>query len=178
MKAELDKRRMNDPEHLRLRLERLAVEAKSISRMVPEGFSAARNLLDSATPGCLDDLENITVRREIRLRRLRDDLFPDGLFADPAWDLLLDLYTAHLDGVPISVTSACIAACVPPTTALRWITRLEQFGLVVRSADALDGRRTHLCLSSQALDFMRKWAAAMRGQNMDYRVDKGRLNIG
>ena len=103
------------------------------------------------------------VRQAIRLRRRRDALFPDGLFADPAWDLLLDLYLAHLNGTSISVTSACIAACVPPTTALRWISKLEKARLVERSSDVLDQRRIYLHLTDAAVESMRKWIVEASG---------------
>ena len=47
-------------------------------------------------------------------------MFGEGLFADPAWDIMLDLFAARIEGKDITVSSAGIAACVPPTTALRW----------------------------------------------------------
>jgi hypothetical protein len=59
-------------------------------------------------------------RRYLRHRRERERLLPD-LFADPAWDILLDLFAASIERRPVSVSSACVAAAVPPTTALRWI---------------------------------------------------------
>ena len=49
-------------------------------------------------------------------RRMRAKLFGDAdLFAEPAWDILLDLYTAHCEGKLLPVTSACIGAF--PTTS-------------------------------------------------------------
>jgi hypothetical protein len=42
----------------------------------------------------------------------------EDLFADPGWDILLDLYAARQEGKQVSVSSLCIAAAVPPTTAL------------------------------------------------------------
>lgn len=68
------------------------------------------------------------LRRAIRSRRLRDEFFMPGLFADPAWDMLLDLYAAELEDQPVSVSSLCIAAAVAPTTALRWIARMRRTG--------------------------------------------------
>jgi hypothetical protein len=41
--------------------------------------------------------------RSIRARRLRDGLFGEGLFEEPAWDMLLDLYAAHLEAPRIGV---------------------------------------------------------------------------
>lgn len=90
------------------------------------------------------------VRAIIRARRLRDQFFRGGLFADPAWDMLLDLMAARLEGTRVAVSSLCIAAAVPPTTALRWIKALTDRGLFLRSADPQDGRRVYIALSEDA----------------------------
>lgn len=89
--------------------------------------------------------------RFTRLRRKRDSIFGDRLFADPAWDMMLDLFQASKkDSRPISVTSLCIASAVPNTTALRWIDALVQKGLLARQADVRDGRRTFVSLTQEA----------------------------
>ena len=90
------------------------------------------------------------VRAMIRARRLRADYLPADLFADPAWDILLDLMAARLEGKKVAVSSLCIAAAVPPTTALRWIAILTERGLLRRVADPGDGRRIHMELSGEA----------------------------
>lgn len=90
------------------------------------------------------------VRSIIRARRLRDSYFKGGLFADPAWDMLLDLMAARLEKHRVAVSSLCIAAAVPPTTALRWIKTLTEKGLLVRRADPADGRRVYIELSDEA----------------------------
>ena len=83
-------------------------------------------------------------------RRERARFFPDGLFADPAWDMLLDLLAAGLAQTRVSVSSLCLASNVPSTTALRWIKALENDGLVMRQADPHDGRRYFVTLSQKA----------------------------
>ncbi|HEX9933459.1 MAG TPA: MarR family transcriptional regulator [Allosphingosinicella sp.] len=90
------------------------------------------------------------VRAMIRARRLRDSYFKGGLFADPAWDMLLDLMAARLEKHRVAVSSLCIAAAVPPTTALRWIKTLTDKGVLVRCADPADGRRVYIELSDEA----------------------------
>lgn len=90
------------------------------------------------------------VRERIRQRRLREKLFGTDLFADPAWDMMLDLYAAQLEGNEVSVSSLCIAAAVPTTTALRWIKLLSQRGWLLRSHDPGDGRRVNMHLSETA----------------------------
>ncbi|MGH6924028.1 MAG: winged helix DNA-binding protein, partial [Propylenella sp.] len=90
------------------------------------------------------------VRTIIRARRLRDQYLHADLFADPAWDMLLDLLAARLADERVAVSSLCIAAAVPPTTALRWIKTLCEHGLFVRSADPQDGRRVFIELTDEA----------------------------
>ncbi len=92
------------------------------------------------------------VRSLIRVRRLRDQFFPRDLFADPAWDMLLDLMAARLEQSRVAVSSLCIAAAVPATTALRWIRTLAEHGLFVRRQDPEDGRRIFIELSDNAAD--------------------------
>lgn len=99
------------------------------------------------------------VRQVIRQRRLRDELFEAELFADPAWDMLLDLYAAKLDRSRVSVSSLCIAAAVPATTALRWIKTLTESGLFERHADIHDARRIFVQLSEGATQAMHRYFA-------------------
>jgi DNA-binding MarR family transcriptional regulator len=102
------------------------------------------------------------VRALLRARRLRDQVLAQDLFADPAWDILLDLMAAHLEGNKVSVSSLCIAAAVPPTTALRWIQQLTDRGLLERRADPLDGRRIFITLSEVGLSAVQSWFDASR----------------
>jgi DNA-binding MarR family transcriptional regulator len=94
-----------------------------------------------------------------RARRARESSFGDhgDLFGEPAWDTLLDLFVAREAGRRVSVSSACIAADVPATTALRWLSLLEQRGLVERCADSGDGRRIYIGLSDTAHALMCRW---------------------
>lgn len=96
-----------------------------------------------------------TVRSSIRDRSQRDRFFPSELFADPAWDMLLDLYLSEIIQRRVSVSSLCIASNVPDTTALRWIASLERDGLIERTSDPFDKRRYFMSLTGkgrQAMD--------------------------
>ena len=101
------------------------------------------------------------VRKAIRARRLRNRPFPDVLFEDPAWDMLLDLYAARLERAQVSVSSLCIAAAVPPSTALRWISKMTEDGLFVREPDPFDRRRAFMALSDGAVDQMNRYFATL-----------------
>lgn len=106
--------------------------------------------------------EAASVRAAIRARRLRGQFFDASLFADPAWDMLLDLFAARLERAAVSVSSLCIAAAVPPTTALRWIATMTEAGLFERQDDPLDRRRAYVTLSERAFEGMVGYAAALR----------------
>jgi hypothetical protein len=106
------------------------------------------------------------IRAAIRSRRLRAQFFAGELFADPAWDMLLDLFAAELEQTRVSVSSLCIAAAVPPTTALRWIGTLHDAGLFERHADPADRRRAYIALSAKGLAGMRSYIAAAKRQGL------------
>jgi len=87
-----------------------------------------------------------------KVRRQRELVFGEkDLFSDPCWDILLDLFIAHRRNQDISVTSACLAAQVPATTALRWMTVLEKLGLIERQKDTADSRRRFVRLTDKAI---------------------------
>jgi len=99
------------------------------------------------------------VRDVIRARRLRARFFDEELFADPAWDMLLDLLQAEIAQHRVPVSSLCIAAAVPATTALRWIKTMTDNGLFNRRADPHDGRRVFIELAPAASLAMRRYFA-------------------
>jgi hypothetical protein len=99
------------------------------------------------------------IRRIIRQRQQRARFFDGDLFADPAWDMLLDLTAARAEHTRVSVTSLCIASGVPPTTALRWIGQMTEAGLLQRIEDETDRRRAFITLTDKAADAMARYFA-------------------
>lgn len=96
----------------------------------------------------------LVVRDLIKARRKREQTFGLDLFADPAWDILLELYAASLAQRRMSVSGVCAVSAVPPTTALRWIEKLDRKGFLVREQDQFDGRRIWVRLSGRAKSMM------------------------
>lgn len=103
------------------------------------------------------------IRALVRARRMREQYFGTGLFADPAWDILLDLFAAHLEGDEIAVSSLCIAAAVPPTTATRVIRMMTDRGLLQHADDPRDGRRIFVALTPATLARLNEYFEAIRG---------------
>ena len=135
------------------RKEVLALQQRIDALTLPQGFSPAENKDGTLTK----DAEFFVskVRSVLRFRDLRRNVFDDDIFADPAWDLLLDIFACDLSQQRMSVTAACHSARVPATTALRWIKVLEERGLVVRRSDPRDGRRVFVSLTEEAFTKMR-----------------------
>ena len=101
------------------------------------------------------------VRSAIRSRSQREKFFPSELFADPAWDMLLDLYLSEIIQRRVSVSSLCIASNVPGTTALRWIASLECEGLVDRTSDPFDKRRYFMSLTDKGRRAMDEYFSSL-----------------
>lgn len=93
----------------------------------------------------------------LKARRLRENMFGSALFADPAWDILLDLYTARARGERVQITSLSLAARVPHSTAIRWARIMTRHGLLVREKDPKDGRRVHVTLSEETWAMMKDY---------------------
>lgn len=119
---------------------------------------------------CLDafaDLELESLKLAVALyglRRKRDAASARrGLFGEPGWDILLDLYIADRRRTEVQVSSVCLDAGVPSTTILRWIARLEQEGLIYRIADNADARRRYVRLTEEGHEMMRNILRTIAG---------------
>jgi len=100
----------------------------------------------SDSPIKLETLRDLA-KHQYQERSRRANLFNADLLGEPAWDILLDLFIAAVNGKSVSISSSCIASHVPPTTALRWLSVLEQTGLINKAGDQSDKRRTWVVLS-------------------------------
>lgn len=103
--------------------------------------------------------------RELKsIRRDRSTYFPDELFSDPCWEMLLDLYDARLGAEEVTVTSLGAASGVPLTTALRRMEALQKHGLIDRVEDSDDKRRTIMKLTEHGLRAVENFFEAYLGR--------------
>lgn len=92
-------------------------------------------------------------------KTLQGQLGPD-LFADPALQILLDLYVSRAHDRAVPTSAACMAAGVPTTTALRWINILARRDMVVKRPHPTDRRFTYLELSPAAVESLETYLRA------------------
>lgn len=105
------------------------------------GYSACTQ---PQVPSRLTSKQIYDARREVdKIMNMR------GFSATPAFDTMLDLHINAAADRAVSVSSACIGAACPPTTALRWLHVLENLGLIGRSPDPFDHRRAFLSLTTE-----------------------------
>jgi DNA-binding MarR family transcriptional regulator len=144
------------------RLRQLSDEVSRIAATLARlssGPGSPPRALETVHAGDVPPLSVEIVRNVIRARRLRSRYFAEDLFADPAWDMLLDLLQAEIAQLRVPVSSLCIAAAVPATTALRWLKTMVAKGIFVRRADPHDGRRVFVELAPEASHALRRYFA-------------------
>lgn len=110
----------------------------------------------------ISEAELVQVARRIsHWRRKRDAMFDPVIFADPEWDILLDLFAEGGFGRRVSMSSLCIAASVPTTTAVRCINAMIDQGVLIKSRDANDARRVLIELTEDTRARMRVWLSGI-----------------
>lgn len=70
-------------------------------------------------------------RATLQANRSRDRIFTQGLFFDPAWDIMLMLYVASGEGVMLPLGDVVAELPGSPTTITRYINLLEERGFLV-----------------------------------------------
>jgi hypothetical protein len=145
-----------------VRLRQLSDEVSRIASTLARlstGPAAANRPPEPADMGNAPEVSVEVIRSVIRARRLRGRYFDEELFADPAWDMLLDLLYAEISNLRVPVSSLCIAAAVPATTGLRWLKTMVQQGIFLRQADPHDGRRVFVELAPPTSQALRSYFA-------------------
>jgi DNA-binding MarR family transcriptional regulator len=84
---------------------------------------------------------------ELMLRRVRDKYFPEGYFASSMWDILIEIDCAARQGQKYSASEVGLDAKIPLTTALRYLAILESDGMILRTNDPANRRRTFVSLT-------------------------------
>jgi len=89
------------------RLRQLSDEVSRIATTLARlstGPAVSSRPVEIEPKGDVPEVSVETVRAIIRARRLRSRYFPEELFADPAWDMLLDLLQAEISKLRVPVS--------------------------------------------------------------------------
>lgn len=146
--------------------------AREIMALADEAEAEAMTLIGSSPEGQVVSINpNIRARdrlsaaakNQYRSRRLRERSFDGKMFGEPAWDMLLELFAAELNGERISTSNLILSSAAPSSTALRWLKYLERLGLVSKIASHVDGRVQYQRMTSAGMDSMTKYFEKMPG---------------
>ncbi|MGH6632564.1 MAG: MarR family winged helix-turn-helix transcriptional regulator, partial [Sphingopyxis sp.] len=103
----------------------------------------------------------------IQVRRIRRSHFGTAEMSGPTWDMMLDLMLAGAHGRVLSASDLATGAGVPLSSGLRMIAALERLGLLHRSIDERDRRRTIVRLTDIGTErmatYFEKIGAAWQG---------------
>ena len=84
------------------------------------------------------------------LRERRDVFFGGTLISETGWQMLIALVQSDAACHCMTVSNICRASHAPATTALRWLERLVEFGLVRRDHSPSDARVVFVQLEPRA----------------------------
>lgn len=126
-------------------------------------FDATEASGEVHTPGQIE-LQSF-VRSIVKSRQNRAQFLNSSLFSDPAWDILLDLTSAALEGKPAPASSVSAASQSPLSTALRYIRQLIDAGLIRSWRDPGDKRRTLLELEPETFQAMKDYLISVHRQH-------------
>lgn len=95
-----------------------------------------------------------TALRRMQRRELLGNL---SLLANPAWDMLIDLFLHTHANKPVSTSALCIGSGLPMSSALRLVRKLCDANLVLREPDPADGRRNFMRLTPRTWEGLNQY---------------------
>lgn len=98
----------------------------------------------------------------LRQRRRRNEYFRASLFAEPAWDMLLELYVRDSSGASATAAQLLMATVTPTSTATRWLALLEDDGWIIRRAHPFQAGTDFVELTDKAREAMKAYLTAVR----------------
>ena len=117
--------------------------------------AAARESARGSAADLASDAEVLVIAKAAQDdRKRRSGYFREDLFGEPAWDILLDVFIQERIGKPLSVMAAYIGSAATTGTAHRYLRLLIAEGLIERTGDPKDNRRSFLTLTAEAREAM------------------------
>ena len=99
------------------------------------------------------------VQSVLLVRRARASVLGNNLFSDPAWDMLLELYAAHLGERRVTLAELARVTETPVRIAARWVEALVQSGNIsVDRGDQASPFLVYVKLSDEGVARMQRLA--------------------
>lgn len=131
--------------------EGLAAAAKDMAGMVAMSLASTEMQEREQPPEDMQRAwDGVNCSRLLREALLMDQLFERREIDNIDWRVLLALYEATLAGGDTSATNIALACGASATAGLRHIAGLEERGLLKRTSDPNDARRSQLEMSDEA----------------------------
>lgn len=140
------------------RILNLKTETMKLASLL-QNFSASGRLASLRSDA---DLDAKTIKDFIKIRAVRASFFGQLKVSEAIWEMLLDLLLAELEQRPVPVSSVGLMAGIPATTVLRRLEELEQAGLVIRTSDKDDARRSLVELTPETSKKMRQCVSEIK----------------
>ncbi len=93
------------------------------------------------------ELTEVELNSILKIRRARHRILGDGLFSDPAWDILLELLAAKLGNRELALHD--LSGFAPSSTLARWIGLLEARKLIRSSSGLIRSPQVHVEISDE-----------------------------
>ena len=116
-----------------------------------EAAGGVAGRLEDRGAGAAPQVTSSLIRAMTAVRRERQELFPGALGTDSCWEVLLQLYRAHLDQHRLNIGRLTMRSGLPATTVLRALETLAAADLSARSKDPLDRRAVMVKLTDQGI---------------------------
>lgn len=105
-----------------------------------------------------------SLARYVEARRVRAMLFGQNLFSDPAWDILLLLFQADLEGGSLSLEQLSETLRLSMNVTLGHVGLMERRGLLAEHRTSPNSRRRRsMRLTPLAIDAMSSWMSLAFG---------------
>lgn len=131
-----------------------ATAIEDIARRLDELLKTVSHVSDKAPPAEVHDGILHAARQAWKARRERQRIFGHSIAPDPAWDTLLDLFIARIEGRQVTVSSVSAAIGSSQATVLRWLAQLVEAKLVSSAPNPSNQADRHLMLTDQGLNLM------------------------
>lgn len=133
----------------------LSTPDAAASHMIERGQVADSSPQTPTNPPKPSDLPGVEmIGNWLRVLEIRSTIFGSRIPAEPAWDILLYLYSAFARGEVTQITGLAPMIGLPSSTTGRWARHLIGAGMVERWRDPADGRRWFVRISPEGIFLM------------------------